>query len=140
MDIKVYTSLPEEAKRIRETVFVKEQHFTDEFDETDAFSLHFACFDDNHIPVGCCRFFYSKEDNRYQIGRVAVLKEYRHHHIASLILKKVEEEAKKRGIKTLYLHSQIQVVGFYGKLGYQPFGNVEDEQGWPHQWMKKEIS
>ena len=35
MFIKIYDEIPEEAKTIREAVFIKEQGFKDEFDEID---------------------------------------------------------------------------------------------------------
>lgn len=35
MFIKLYDEIPEEAKTIREAVFIKEQGFKDEFDEID---------------------------------------------------------------------------------------------------------
>ena len=35
MFIKIYDEIPQEAKAIRKSVFMKEQGFKDEFDETD---------------------------------------------------------------------------------------------------------
>ena len=57
---KVNTSLPEEAKNIRTTVFVDEQHFIDEFDESDDKAIHIVMFDDD-LAIGTSRIIYSKE-------------------------------------------------------------------------------
>lgn len=40
MFIKIYDEIPEEAKTIREAVFIKEQGFKDEFDEIDDVAKH----------------------------------------------------------------------------------------------------
>lgn len=59
MFIKIYDEIPEEAKAIREEVFIKEQGFKDEFDEIDDVAKHVLIFDGD-IPVGTCRFFFQK--------------------------------------------------------------------------------
>ena len=40
---------------------------------------------------------------------------------------------------SLILHSQCVAVGFYRKNGFQEYGDVEDDQGCPHIWMKKKL-
>lgn len=62
MFIKIYDEIPEEAKTIREAVFIKEQGFKDEFDEIDDVAKHVLLFEGD-IPVGTCRFFFSEERN-----------------------------------------------------------------------------
>lgn len=53
MFIKIYDEIPEEAKTIREAVFIKEQGFKDEFDEIDDVAKHVLLFEGD-IPVGTC--------------------------------------------------------------------------------------
>ena len=60
MDIKIYDTLPEEAVRIREAVFVEEQGFQDEFDEIDSYAKHLVLFD-GEKSIAVCRFFQDKE-------------------------------------------------------------------------------
>ena len=55
MDIKIYDTLPEEAVRIRKTVFVEEQGFQDEFDKIDSYARHLVLFDGEN-PIAVCRF------------------------------------------------------------------------------------
>lgn len=136
MNTKTYTTLPQEAKDIRIKVFIKEQGFESEFDDIDQISSHIVVFDETK-PVGTCRFF--KENNHYTIGRVAVLKEYRNQHIGNLLLKSAEKEIKKLNGDLIVVHAQVRVSPFYENQGYIQFGQIDDDEGVPHMWMKKKI-
>lgn len=136
MDTKMYTALPQEAKDIRIEVFMKEQGFENEFDDIDNISFHIVVFDEEK-PIGTCRFF--KENNHYTIGRVAVLKEYRNQHIGNLLLKSAEKEIKKLNGDLIVVHAQARVSPFYENQGYIQFGQIDDDEGVPHMWMKKKI-
>ncbi|RGU73498.1 GNAT family N-acetyltransferase [Holdemanella biformis] len=136
MNTKTYTTLPQEAKDIRIKVFMKEQGFESEFDDIDQISSHIVVFDETK-PVGTCRFF--KENNHYTIGRVAVLKEYRNQHIGNLLLKSAEKEIKKLNGDLIVVHAQVRVSPFYENQGYIQFGQIDDDEGVPHMWMKKKI-
>ena len=136
MDTKMYTTLPQEAKDIRIEVFMKEQGFENEFDDIDNISFHIVVFDEEK-PIGTCRFF--KENDHYTIGRVAVLKEYRNQHIGNLLLESAEKEIKKLNGALIVVHAQVRVSPFYEKQGYIQFGQIDDDEGVPHMWMKKRI-
>lgn len=136
MNTKTYTTLPQEAKDIRIKVFIKEQGFENEFDDIDQIRSHIVVFDETK-PVGTCRFF--KENNHYTIGRVAVLKEYRNQHIGNLLLKSAEKEIKKLNGDLIVVHAQVRVSPFYENQGYIQFGQIDDDEGVPHMWMKKKI-
>ena len=56
IEFKVTNTLSEDEKMIRETVFLKEQKFTVEFDDTDNIATHIVMYLDNQ-PVGCCRLY-----------------------------------------------------------------------------------
>lgn len=136
MDTKMYTTLPQEAKDIRIEVFMKEQGFENEFDDIDNISFHIVVFDEEK-PIGTCRFF--KENDHYTIGRVAVLKEYRNQHIGNVLLESAEKEIKKLNGDLIVVHAQVRVSPFYEKQGYIQFGQIDDDEGVPHMWMKKRI-
>lgn len=138
MNITVYHSLPKEAIKIREHVFMKEQGFQQEFDETDSHATHLVLFLD-HIPVATCRFYKSAEENEYIIGRIAVLKQYRGLQLGSCLLAKAEEEIKKAGGTLVRLHAQQQAVPFYNKQGYSVFGDIDLDENCPHVWMSKQL-
>ena len=140
MKIKIYEkNLPDSAKIIRQVVFEKEQGFVDEFDETDDIATHFVTFDEDEKPIATCRVFRDSTENSYILGRLAVRKEYRHQNIGSLIMQEAEKYVYNIGGKSIALHAQCQAAGFYNKQGFEQFGNIDDEQGCPHMWMKKTL-
>lgn len=132
-------SLPDSAKTIRKTVFEKEQGFVDEFDEIDGIATHFVMYDDEERPIATCRVFQGEEVNAYLLGRLAVIKEYRHHNIGSLMMQEAEKYIRNIGGNSIALHAQCQASGFYEKQGFKQYGNIDEEQGCPHMWMKKTL-
>ncbi len=138
MEIRAYDYLPEEAKRIREDVFVTEQGFDDEFDEIDGRAAHLIAYV-NGIAAGTCRIFAGSEPGEFILGRLAVLKDQRGSGLGAALIAGAEGEARRRGGRVIRLHSQLQAEPFYKKQGYTPYGDVEPEQGRPHIWMEKKI-
>ena len=70
--VEIYSELPDEAKAIRQAVFVEEQGFQEEFDELDnTEAAHLVGFVEGE-PVCTCRFFRAKDEaSTFIIGRVA---------------------------------------------------------------------
>lgn len=134
--VKIYSTLPEEACYIREAVFVNEQGFTEEFDKYDICATHFVLFVDAE-PVATCRVF--QEDNRYILGRIAVMPGYRRQGLGSAIIHSAESYVAEQGGHCLHLHAQCRITDFYEAIGYDQYGEVEDDQGCPHIWMMKTI-
>ena len=134
MEIRILESLPEEARDIRERVFVREQGFLEEFDEIDGQALHLLAIEDGK-PVGTCRIFWDEEKDAYLIGRLAILPEYRGKKIGAKLLLEAKEQVNRLGGTEAYLHAQHDKAGFYEKCGYQKIGEMELEQGYPHIWM-----
>ena len=56
MKTQIYSTLPQEARRIREEVFVREQGFENEFDETDQRAFHLVCMMAKYLWL-CAAFF-----------------------------------------------------------------------------------
>lgn len=139
MKISIYKNLPIEARQIRQTVFVEEQGFLEEFDHIDDVAVHFVAYGEDELPVGTCRLFWDAGMEGYVLGRFAVLGEYRDKHIGAALLGEAEKYVRKAGGKSISLHAQCRVSGFYRKQGYAEYGEAEDEQGCPHVWMKKDI-
>lgn len=139
MKISVYDHFPDHAKEIREEVFVREQGFQHEFDQTDDTAIHIVMYDEDEIPAATCRVFWDEELGYYVLGRLAVIKKHRGKNIGAAMVKEAEENVKKRGGKSMALHAQCRAVDFYKKLGFTEFGNIEDDEGCPHVWMKKII-
>ncbi|MDC0700735.1 GNAT family N-acetyltransferase, partial [Blautia wexlerae] len=88
-----------EAKRIRQTVFVEEQGFQNEFDEIDPIARHVVAWEDGR-PVATGRVF-PKDGSKeiWTIGRVAVLPPYRGKGIGALIVRQLEQIARECGAR-----------------------------------------
>ena len=138
MRYEVSERIPQDARSIREAVFVDEQGFHDEFDETDEISLHIVAYDGD-APVGVCRVF-PNEGNTWTLGRLAVLKPYRGRHLGAGLVGKAEKTVRSRGADRLTLHAQERVKDFYRSLGYRDMGIHDLDEGCPHMWMDKPLA
>lgn len=128
-------NLPD-AANIRKTVFVEEQGFHNEFDDTDKTAVHALLFCDGK-PAATGRLYC--ENGCFHIGRVAVLKEYRRKSLGSMIITALEAEAKKLGAMQITLSAQTRAQGFYQKLGYIPSDDIHMDEFCPHITMTKKI-
>ena len=139
MRIETYEKhLPVEAMTVRNTVFVDEQGFVDEYDEFDGIATHFVMFDGD-APVATCRVFYKDDPHVFYLGRLAVMKIYRGKHLGAAMVQAAERYVVSVGCTCILLHSQRAAEGFYASVGYLPHGEPDEEQGCPHIWMKKSM-
>lgn len=135
INVECYSFLPEEAKNIRTVVFIKEQGFNDEFDNTDNTSLHFLLFKDG-TAAGTGRMFTEDSGKSYHIGRVCILKEYRKFHLGSEIMKKMIKKATELGAEKIILSAQCRASGFYKKLGFKEKSEIYLDEYCPHIRME----
>lgn len=135
LEVRIYDKLPVYAVDIRNDVFVKEQGFTEEFDDNDRNAIHLVGFYDNR-SVATSRVI-KISDNRYLIGRIAVRKAYRGKGFGQQIVIAAEKEVKNLLGKEIFIHAQEQAKEFYLKLGYTPIGEPDEEEGCPHQMLHK---
>lgn len=135
----IYRQLPEQSKKIREQVFIQEQGFEHEFDQTDQQAVHTIVFVDEQA-AGTGRAYWDDALESWVIGRVAVLPEYRGLRIGAEILSCLEGWLKQNGAKSVMISAQCQAQGFYKKCGYVAFGSIYLDEGCPHIRMKKELS
>ena len=131
MQIKRYNHLSDEAKAIREAVFVQEQGFQAEFDEIDGIAAHLVLFE-RDTPIGVCRFFPAEENDCCIVGRIAVLQSCRGKQYGAAILKAAEQEIARQGKKRVKLAAQCRVQPFYEKSGYRAQGEIFYDEGCPH--------
>ncbi|CAH0182344.1 MULTISPECIES: GNAT family N-acetyltransferase [Bacillaceae] len=130
------------AFQIRKEVFVEEQGFAlesefDEYDTLNALSEHILVYY-NEKPVGTGRL--RVVDGLGKLERICILEPYRKFGLGKIIIKTLEEIAKKKEISQVKLHGQTQAEGFYKKLGYQTSSDVFMEDGGPHLLMIKRIN
>nr|MDE5742089.1 GNAT family N-acetyltransferase [Oscillospiraceae bacterium] len=121
---KFYSVLPEEAKIIRNEVFVEEQGFRDEFDDNDKKCLHIVLFDGD-TPIATGRIFPENgRGNTYIAGRIAVRNSYRGKNVGAEVMKLLESKAKELGAEILAVSAQCRAQGFYEKMGYTANGDI----------------
>ncbi|MBO5065399.1 MAG: GNAT family N-acetyltransferase [Clostridia bacterium] len=139
MEIKIFDTVPEEARFIRETVFLDEQGFEKEYDENDNVAKHIVVYD-NKTAVATCRVYWDKEVNCYHVGRIAVLKPYRGKGLGIRIVTEAEKLVKELGGKEVFISGQLRVAEFYkNKLGYTQYGDTYSEENVPHVALKKSV-
>ncbi|MDO7596572.1 MAG: GNAT family N-acetyltransferase [Pseudomonadota bacterium] len=120
------------AKPIRTSVFIQEQHVPelDEWDAEDSTALHIVAFKDGEA-VATARL-----TQMGKIGRMAVLKAHRQQGIGSMILVKLIEAAKQRGLQEIKLWSQTDAQEFYKKHGFTAQGDEFLDAGISHVEMR----
>ena len=138
MEIRIYEELPQSAVAIRTAVFVEEQGFVNEMDETDQVAVHLVMYD-GETPVATCRIFQKADRDAYILGRLAVMKAYRGRQIGAGMMQRAEEYVRGKGGKRMAWHAQCTAMDFYRKQGFEEQGDVEEEEGCPHMWMYKEL-
>ena len=74
-----------------------------------------------------------------QIGRMAVLKDWRRLGVAAELLDALVEEARKRGYKEVVLSAPLQAAEFYRSKGFVADGKVFEEAGSLYEKMRKEL-
>ncbi len=136
MDYIIQVGLLEQAREIRQAVFVEEQGFQDEFDEIDNHALSTVLLIGGKA-VATGRAFI--EDNHYVIGRIAVLKEFRGNNYGADIMNILENEISKRDFNKIVLSAQVSAMPFYIKLGYKKEGSEYLDEHCPHIKMVKNI-
>lgn len=132
---KWFNCRPDDAKYIRQVVFIDEQGMPDSFDTTEDFANHLVIYD-GEKAIATCRYFYDEKLGGYLVGRVAVLKERRKEGLGGLLLKESEHHI---GTGKVFIHAQIGAKPFYEKQGYTVCSEEKFEEGCVHVWVVKEI-
>lgn len=141
MEIEMKTvqmsELAEDAFLIRKEVFMEEQGFRNEFDETDRTCRHIIAYHEG-TPVACGRFF-EKQKGVYAIGRVAVRRAYRGNHLGEKVMRFAEKEILDLGGREIELSAQCRAEAFYRKIGYKSEGEIYQDEFCPHIMMRKKL-
>lgn len=138
MKVEIFNSLPDAAKDIRITVFMKEQGFVQEFDALDDVCVHLVMFDGS-LAVATCRL-WMEADCCWHVGRLAVIKAYRGQGLGREMLQHAEAQIRALGGRAVSLHAQCRAKYFYQSCGYEPYGDVDYDEGVEHIHMKKHLS
>jgi predicted GNAT family N-acyltransferase len=141
MDITLVSfdsQLMRDALDLRRAVFVEEQGVPPEMevDDEDKDAVHLVATIGERV-VATLRI--TPMGNADRIGRVAVRREFRRKRIASRLVERAAQLIAEKGGREIVLHAQIQTVDFYRRLGYCEEGEVEQDAGIPHIWMRKRL-
>ena len=126
-----------ELSKIRHLVFIVEQEVPreEEWDGRDKESWHWLASNSLHRNIGTCRLLPDG-----QIGRMAVIKEYRGFGVGSGLLKAAVIKAGDLGFDKVYLHAQTHALEFYEHLGFTKTGKEFLEAGIPHFYMTQDLT
>ena len=118
--------------QVRKKVFIEEQNVPEEleWDEFDEIAQHILALDNNNKPIGTGRI---KPDG--QIGRMAVLKDWRNKGIGKAILDELLTIAAQSNYPETYLHAQLTAIKFYEKSGFIINSDEFMDAGIPHKTM-----
>ena len=123
----IYDKLHKDCKLIREKVFMNEQGFKYEFDEKDDNATHAVIYDGD-LPVATGRLI-TDDGSVFVIGKVAVMKEYRHKTVGSMLVQELEKEALKNYGSKIVIFAQQRAAEFYKTLGYNETSEKGENEG-----------
>lgn len=105
-----------------------------ELDELDKDCVHVVAFDDAGKAIGTARM---QADG--QIGRMAVVKEWRRRGVGKALLEGLVYEARKRGLGEVRLSAPVQALEFYREHGFVADGKIQPVGRGLQQPMKKPL-
>lgn len=125
-------------KMIREKVFIEEQKVTPqiEWDSLDEEAIHFLAYK-NEEAVGCARAIVI--ENHMQLGRMAVLKEYRYIGIGSALIEKAIATSKLNQLFAIHISAQCHAINFYKQFGFEVISDIYLDADIPHRDMQLEF-
>ncbi|HAT6309890.1 TPA: GNAT family N-acetyltransferase [Legionella pneumophila] len=103
----------------------------------EVIDINFTIKNDDEVIAGICSEVYT-----WKILYISVFfveEKYRNQGLGTILLNKVEEEAKQLGVTLAHLDTfDFQAKDFYLKHGYEVFGILDDcPQGHKHYYMRK---
>ena len=133
--IKPWKEAELEAFLVRQEVFIREQGVPAELelDKFDPSAAH-ALANLNGRCIGTGRLV-DLGNRQAQIGRMAVLAQFRNQGVGRQVLEMLIDLAKSQEFESIVLHSQVSAIPFYEKLGFQAQGPTYDEAGIAHRNM-----
>ncbi len=123
---------------VRREVFVNEQKIPSkrERDGEDPVCTH-VIVKVNGKAAGTLRFQWIGK-NKIKVERIAIRKKYRGKGLGSKMVKLVENYAKKKKVKEIFLYGQAYAKDFYKKLGYSTDEKPHNDVGILHyKFVKK---
>ncbi|MCG6116602.1 MAG: GNAT family N-acetyltransferase [Aquimonas sp.] len=123
-------------RAIRDEVFVRGQQvpIEIELDALDPLCQHVIARAEDGRAIGTARLM---PDGR--IGRMAVQAPWRGRGVGGLMLERLIEIARGRGLRRVELHSQVHAQAFYERHSFEAFGEHFFEAGIEHVHMQRAL-
>lgn len=133
IDILSWEQAEPQAAPIRFAIFMAEKQAVGfELDDLDKDCRHAVAYDDAGKAIGTARLMPDG-----QIGRMAVVKEWRRRGVGSAMLEALVGEAKKQGMPEVRLSAPVQALEFYREHGFVADGKIQPVGGGLQQPVKK---
>lgn len=122
--------------RLREQVFMLEQQsLYEDIDGLDKQALHLCIREDTQL-IAYLRLRFLPAKNKAKIERVVVSSAHRSKKLAKILMQTaIDLIEKEPDMHTAMLSSQVEVMGFYEKLGFVASGDEYDDGGIAHKDM-----
>jgi predicted GNAT family N-acyltransferase len=133
LTVPVFSTLCNEAFRLRRAVFIIEQKVPEEeeFDADDLTAMHVVATAEGEI---CGTLRIIRDEEHIKIGRVVVAISARGRGVASAMI--AYAMALQPQGSNFYLTAQTDKTALYEKFGFISFGDAFDDGGMPHIAMK----
>ena len=123
------------AAPIRFAIFVEDKQAAGfELDDLDKDCVHAVAYDDAGKAIATARMLPDG-----QIGRMAVVKDWRRRGVGAQLLEALIGEARKRGLAEVRLTAPVQALEFYRSQGFVADGKIQPVGGALQQPMKKPL-
>ncbi|MGR9246239.1 GNAT family N-acetyltransferase [Rhizobium leguminosarum] len=135
LSVPVFSTLCNEAFRLRRGIFVHEQKVpeAEEFDADDLSAHHLVAVTTGEVS-GTLRVIYAEE--HVKIGRVAVAGQWRGQGIATAMIGRAMDLHSAARDNRFYLTAQADKLPLYERFGFVAYGAEFLDGGMPHLAMK----
>lgn len=124
------------AAPIRFAIFVEQPEAAGfELDELDKDCVHAIVYDDGGKAIGTARLMPDG-----QIGRMAVVKDWRRRGVGAELLDALIGEARRRGLEHVRVMAPVQALEFYRSQGFVADGKIQPIGGALQQPMKRPLA
>lgn len=105
-------------------------------DNLEESSYHFMAITSSNEIVACGRL-HMNNDEEAQIRYMGVSESIRRRGLGTLILDRLENQAKVLGANSISLNARNVALNFYKSLGYKAVGPYQSDTNIPHTRMEK---
>ena len=105
-------------------------------DDLEESSYHFMAITSSNEIVACGRL-HMNNDEEAQIRYMGVSESIRRLGLGTLILDRLENQAKVLGANSISLNARNVALNFYKSLGYKAVGPYQSDTNIPHTKMEK---